>query len=413
MGVGILCAILVLLVCLSGFFSASETGMMSLNRYRLRHLVKLHHKQAIRVSQLLARPDSLLSVVLIGNTIANIAASILATLIGQSLYGEWGVLVATVSLTLIILVFAEIAPKTLGVVFSQSIAFRVVWLLQVFQWLFTPIIWLITRASTYLLKSCGVSTDVLSKDMLSGEELRTVVSEEGGLLHIEQKKMLVSILDLEKATVEDIMIPKAELVGLDIAEPWHKIIAQLETAQHTRLPVYRDNIEQLLGMVHVKQVLHLAVAEGLSLASLLSVTEAPYYVLETMPLSQQVVQFRKLKKRSAFVVDEYGDIQGLVTLEDILEEVVGEFTTDISALTRDIILQEEGRVLIEGSITLRELNRHMGWLLPLTGPKTLSGLIIEQLGFIPPAECCLKLGQYYIEILKVQDNLVRTVRMWT
>jgi Mg2+/Co2+ transporter CorB len=404
--------ILMLLVICSAFFSTSEIGMMSLNRYRLRHLVKEGNKQALRVSGMLERPDYLLSVVLIGNTLANMVASTIATLLGQRLYGEWGVVWVTSALTLIVLVFAEMAPKTLAAVYPQRIAFLVSGLLSVFQRIFAPLVWLITGISNKTLALFGVSMSAIPKDALSREELRTVLLEAGGLLPVEHKRMLIGLFDLEKATVEDIMIPKADLIGLDLEESWHTLLNQLKTAQHTRLPIYRGSIEHLEGVVHVRSVLHLAVDDELTLECLLKVADAPYFVPESTPLNVQILHFRKLKKRSAFVVDEYGELQGLVTMEDILEEVVGEFTTDIAALSKDIVPLKDGVFLIDASTTIRDLNRSLSWHLPLIGPKTLSGLIIETLGYIPPPECCLKIENYIIEVLKVQDNLIRTVKMW-
>jgi Mg2+/Co2+ transporter CorB len=401
-----------LLVICSAFFSTSEIGMMSLNRYRLRHLVKEGNKQALRVSGMLERPDYLLSVVLIGNTLANMVASTIATLLGQRLYGEWGVVWVTSALTLIVLVFAEMAPKTLAAVYPQRIAFLVSGLLSVFQRIFAPLVWLITGISNKTLALFGVSMSAIPKDALSREELRTVLLEAGGLLPVEHKRMLIGLFDLEKATVEDIMIPKADLIGLDLEESWHTLLNQLKTAQHTRLPIYRGSIEHLEGVVHVRSVLHLAVDDELTLECLLKVADAPYFVPESTPLNVQILHFRKLKKRSAFVVDEYGELQGLVTMEDILEEVVGEFTTDIAALSKDIVPLKDGVFLIDASTTIRDLNRSLSWHLPLIGPKTLSGLIIETLGYIPPPECCLKIENYIIEVLKVQDNLIRTVKMW-
>lgn len=403
---------LLFLVCLSGFFSASEISVMSLNKYRLRHLVKEKHKQALRVSRFLSRPDYFLSVVLIGNTLANILASMIATLVGQQLYGEWGVIWFTSLLTLAILVFSEMMPKVLGALYAQRIAFALSFSLLICEKIFFPLVWLITRISTFFLWSAGISVKHLPKEALSGEELRTVVLDAGGVLPHEHKTMLVGLLDLEKATVEDIMIPKADLVGIDIDEPWHVVLTQLKTAQHTRLPLYHGSIENLVGVVHVRQILHLAVDAHLTLADLLEVAEAPYFIPEMTRLSVQILHFRRLKKRSAIVVDEYGEIQGLVTMEDILEEVVGEFTTDISAISKDVVSQPDGTYLIDASLTIREINRSLSWQLPLIGPKTLSGLIVEKLGYIPPPDCCLKLDNYYVEVLKVQDNLIRTVKIW-
>lgn len=403
--------ILIFLVLLSAFFSASEIGMMSINRYKLRYLVKKKNKQALRVNEMLGRPDKLLSVVLIGNTLANIVSSTIATLIGQYLYGDLGVAVATAVLTVIILVFAEMTPKTLAAIYPQQVAFASSWSLKILLWLFAPLVLTISLISNGILKLFGISINSIQKEALTGEELRSVVHEAGGLLPIEHKSMLISLLDLEQATVEDIMIPKSEIIGINLEQPWTQLLEQLETAQHTRLPLYRDSIDNLIGMIHARTILNLALEDKLDMNSLLSSADAPYFIPEATPLNIQILNFRKMKRRSCFVVDEYGDILGLVTMEDILEEIVGEFTTDIAALSRDITPQEDGAVIIDASLTLRHLNRMMHWNLPLIGPRTLNGLIIEYLGYIPPADSCLQIENYRIEILKVSDNTIKGVRM--
>jgi Mg2+/Co2+ transporter CorB len=399
------------LIILSGFFSASEIGMMSLNRYRLRHLVKMNNKQAIRVNLMLARPDKLLSIVLIGNTLANILASTAATLIGQRLYGDAGVALATLLLTLLILVFAEMTPKTLAALYPQQVAFAAALPLKVLQNILSPLVQTISMITNVILSMFGISIDKVKKEVLTGEELRSVVHEAGGFLPVEHKSMLISLLDLEQATVEDIMVPKADIMGLNLEQPWHELLDQIETAQHTRLPLYRDTIDNLVGMIHVRSVLNLALDECLNMENLLKITDPPYFIPEATPLNVQILNFRKMKKRSCFVVDEYGDLLGLVTMEDILEEIVGEFTTDIADLSKDISQQEDGSVIVDASITLRHLKRLLNWQLPMIGPRTLSGLIIEYLGYIPPSDCCLQIDQYQFEILKVSDNTIKTVRM--
>ena len=411
LSLSILLLILIVLVLGSGFFSGAEIGMMSLNRYRLRHLVKKKNKQAIRVSHLLARPERVLSVVLIGNTLANIIASMVATLLGQRLYGDVGVLVATGLLTLLVLVFSEMTPKTLAALHPQRVAFAASLPLQWFQYIFLPLVYLITWIANGLLRLFGVPIGSMEKDALTGEELRSVVHEASSLLPIEHKSMLISLLDLEQARVEDIMVPKSDIVGIDVEQPWHDVLVQLEMAQHTRLPLYKGSVDQLVGMIHLRSVLHLVLEDELDREGLLNIAEAPYYIPEGTSLNLQILNFQKMKRRSCFVVDEYGDLQGLVTMEDILEEVVGEFTTDIADLSKDITAEDDGTVTIDASITLRHLNRLLGWQLPALGPRTLSGLIIEYLGYIPPAACCLRIENYQIEILKVSDNMIRSVRM--
>ncbi len=399
------------LIVLAAFFSASEIGMMSLNRYRLRFLVKKNDIQAIRVNQLLAHPERLLSVVLIGNTLANIIASMAATLIGQHFYDELGVLVATALLTVIILVFSEMTPKTLAALYPQQVAFACSLPLKILLIIFAPLVYLISSVANGLLRLCGVSLDKGLREALTGEELRSVVHEAGGLLPVEHKSMLISLLDLEQARVEDIMVPMSEVVGIDLDQPWSQLLEQLETAQHTRLPLFRTSIDNLVGMVHLRSVLNLVLEQRLDMDSLLKIAEAPYFIPEATPLNVQILNFQRMKRRSCFVVNEYGDIQGLVTMEDILEEIVGEFTTDIAAFSKDITPEDNGSVIVDGSITLRNLNRLLNWHLPLLGPRTLSGLIIEYLGYIPPAECCLCIENYQIEILKLSENTIKSVRI--
>ncbi len=403
--------VLIILVILSAFFSSSEIGMMSLNRYRLRHLVKQNDKQAIRVNQLLSKPDRLLGVILIGNTIANIFASTIATLIGQRLHATAGVAIATITLTLIILVFAEMTPKTLAAIHPQKIAFMVSLPLKILQRIFLPLVHLTSWIANNLLKLFGVSLSSTQHEYLTGEELRSVVHEAGVMMPVEHKSMLISLLDLEQATVEDIMIPKAEIIGLDMDLSWHDLISQIETAQHTRLPLYRSNIDNLIGMIHIRDILQLKLDENLSPENIIEQASQPYYVPEATTLNIQLLHFQKSKNRSCFVVDEYGDLIGLATMEDILEEVVGDFTTDVADLEKDITPQEDGSYIIDGGITIRQLNRLLHWNLPMIGPRTLSGLIIEHLGTIPPANCSLRFGNYQVDILKVSGNMIRSVQM--
>lgn len=402
-------SIVIFLVIVAAFFSSAEIGVMSLNRYRLRHLVKKKHKAATRVNQLLSHPDRLLSVILIGNTLCSIVASMAATLIGQELYGEPGVLIATGILTMVILIFSEMIPKIYAALHPQQVAFNCSLLLTLLQWIFSPIVSVISWVANGVLRIFGVSMGQIHKDALSCEELRSVVHEAGSLLPIEHKGMLISLLDLEQARVEDIMVPKADIVGIDLEQPWHKVLEQLETTQHTRLPLYRHSIDNLEGMVHLRSVLHVMLEGRLDMDGLLKIAEIPYFIPQATTLNVQILNFQKMKRRSCFVVNEYGDLQGLVTMEDILEEVVGEFTTDIADLSKDITPQPDGSYIIDGGITLRNLHRMLNWSFPALGPRTLSGLIIEYLGYIPPAECCLRIAGFRIEILKISDNTIRSV----
>lgn len=406
--------ILILLIIISGFFSASEIGLMSINRYRLSHLAKKKNPKALRIINMLHHPEKLLSVILIGNTFATIVASTIATLIGQRLGGDLMVAAATILLTILMLIFSELAPKTLAALHPQKIAFAVSWPIWMIGRLLLPLAIALSWISNHLLKLIGSPIQALErhkKEALSTDEIRTVVMEAGVFAHSEYKNMLVKLLDLEEVTVEEIMIPKSDIIGLDLNQPWHVILDQLETAQHTRLPLYHDSIEQLIGVVHVRDLLNLSLEETFDKESLLAAAQEPYFIPEGTLLNIQLLNFQKERQRSGFVVDEYGDLLGLATLEDIFEEVVGEFTTDVSSLSKDILPQDDGSFIIDASVTLRHLKRTLGWKLPALGPKTLSGLIIEYLGYIPPAACCLRLKQFQIEVLKVGDNIIKTVKM--
>ena len=407
----ILFSIVGALVVTAAFFASAEIGVMSLNRYRLRHLVKQKHRAATRIDKLLKYPDRLLSVILIGNTLCNVVASMAATLIGEHLYGQPGALVATGILTLVILLFSEMIPKVYAALHAQKVAFACSLPLTGLQWIARPAIMTISWLANGVLRLFGVSIEQVHKDELTGEELRFVVHEAGVLLPIEHKGMLISLLDLEQARVEEIMVPKAEIIGIDLEQPWHKILEEIETTQHTRLPLYRHTIDNLVGIVHLRSILHLVLGGRFDKEKLIKIADAPYYIPQATPLNSQILNFQKMKRRSCFVVNEYGDLQGLVTMEDILEEVVGEFTTDIANMSQDVTAQKDGSYIVDGSITLRHLNRVLHWQLPALGPRTLSGLIIEYLGYIPPAECCLKIANFRIEVLKVSDNTIRTVAM--
>lgn len=402
---------LFLLVIISAFFSGSEIGMMSLNRYRLRHLAKQKNKTALRVNALLSRPDRLLSIILIGNTLANIVASTIATIIAQRLYGDAGIAAGTLLLTLVILVFAEMTPKTLAALHPERVAFVASLPLRLLQTMFSPVVYFISAITNGILRVFGVSISQIQKEALTAEELKSVVHEAGTFMPAEHRSMLLSLLDLEQATVEDIMVPKTEIIGLDISLPWHELREQIETVQHTRLPLYDNSIDNLIGVIHMRDVLNVTMDGQLSKDSLRTLANTPYYTPEATTLNLQLLNFQKMKQRSCFVVDEYGELLGLITIEDILEEVVGEFTTDFAAFSKDIIPQKDGSYIIDASITLRQLKRILHWELPQIGPRTLNGYIVEFLGAIPPADCCMRIDPYQIDILRVSDNMIKTVRM--
>lgn len=402
---------LVLLIVLSGFFSSSEIGMMSLNRYRLRNLVRKKNRAAIRVDKLLQRTDKLLSAILIGNTFANIFASSIATILAVRVFGDVGVAVATLLLTLVILIFAEIAPKTVAAQHPQKVAFWVSFPLQIFMKLVKPLIFLANGCANILLRMVGVRVDNKKRDSLSSDELRTVVRESGDLISGDHKNMLVSILDLDNAKVDDIMVPRHEIVGIDIEAPWDEVLSQLENSQHTRLPIYRDNIDNLLGVVHARRILNSVSDRKLNFQRLMKLIEQIYCIPEGTPLMTQLIKFRQQKERFAFVVDEYGGIIGLVTLDDILEEIVGEFTTNLASTAKGIYTDAEGFMIVDGSMAIRGINRLLNIKLPEGGPKTLSGLITEELQFIPPVGLTILINDYPVEVMQVKDHVVKTARI--
>ena len=408
----VLFGILVFLILFSGFFSASETSMMAINRYRLRHLAtKKKHRGAKRVSKLLERPERLIGVILLGNNFVNILASSIATIIAIELMGEAGIAIAAALLTVIILIFSELAPKTVAAIHPEKIAFPVSLVIKPLLKIFYPLVWLLNYFANGLLKPFGIFAQDKDNYRLNSEELRTIVHEAGGIIPKRHQQMLLGILDLETVTVEDIMIPRNEIVGIDFNAPLDIITEQLATSQHTRLPLYRDNIDNVIGILHLRKLLQLFKHNELDKEALEKMARELHFVPEGTPLHTQLLNFQRDKQRIGLVVNEYGDIQGLVTLEDILEEIVGEFTTNPDALSLDIHPQGNNVFLVDGSITVRELNRVMEWNLPTDGPKTLNGLILDYLEVIPEAGTSLRLENHPIEIVQIANNAVKMVRI--
>lgn len=405
--------ILGILILISAYFSGSETGMMSLNRYRLRHLEKEKHKGAKRVSKLLKRPDRLIGLILIGNNLVNIAAASIATVIGIRYFGDvYGMLVSTVVLTLVILIFAEVTPKTLAALYPEKIAFPSSILLSLLLKILFPLVIAVNWITNGILMLLGISSDQREQHSLSSEELRTVVNESGALLQAQDQSMLMSILDLEKVSVEDIMIPRSELVGIDVNNDWKKILKQLTQSTHTRVLLYRDNIDDVVGYIHARDALKLLSRSQFTKATLLRAVRELYFIPEGTPLNIQLLKFQHAKERLGLVVDEYGDIQGLVTLEDILEEIVGDFTTTMTPTPSEAVtLQPDGSYLVDGSASIRDVNKEMSWLLPTDGPKTLNGLIIEHLEDIPENNLSVRIAGYPVEIVEVSNNRIKIVRV--
>ncbi len=408
----VLFALLVVLLLLSGFFSSSETGLMSLNRYRLRHLVKHKHKGAMRATKLLETPDRLIGLILLGNNFVNVLASSITTIIALRLGGEAAIAIAAGLLTFVILIFSEVAPKTVAALYPEKIAFKAALIYTPLLKILYPLVWVINAFANTLLKCFGIKLDKRENENLSTEELRTVVNEAGALIPKRHQKMLLSILDLEKVTVEDIMVPRNEVSGIDLNADWNEIIDILKHSLHTRLPVYKEDINQIEGIIHIRNVLHLLAHDEFTREALLEEIRDPYFIPEATPLNTQLLNFQRQERRIGLVVDEYGDIQGMVTLEDILEEIVGEFTTDPSMLTKDIHPQADGSFLIDGSASIRDLNKMLHWTLPSDGPKTLNGLLTEYLESIPEPGTSVKITEHPVEIVQMQGNMIKTARIW-
>jgi len=385
--------------------------MLSLNRYRLRHQAKEGHRGAKRAIELLSRPDRLLGTILVGNNFVNILASSIATVLAMQLWGEAGIAIATIGLTIILLIFGEITPKTLAALRPEVIAYPVSLPLILLQKVLYPLVALLGWISNGLLRLIGVDPSKRGTDSLSTEELRSVVRESGSDLSNRQS-MLLGILDLERVTVDDIMIPRNEVTGIDLEDDLETIIGQLRTTSHTRLPVFHKDINQVEGIVHMRQIARLLSHDQLTKESLLEACNDPYFVPENTPLSTQLLNFQKEKRRIGIVVDEYGDVLGIVTLEDILEEIVGEFSNQDALRSPDIHPQDDGTLVIDGAAYLRDINRALNWQLPCDGPKTLNGLITEALEQIPDSGICLQIDRYRLEILQAADNRVKSVRAW-
>ena len=404
--------VLVVLLLLSAFFSGSETALMSLNRYQMRHKARAGHRGAKLAETLLKRPDRLIGLILLGNNLVNFSAASLVAIIALKLGGQPAVALGTIILTLVVLIFSEAAPKTLAALHPERIAFPAALIYYPLLKITYPIVWLTNIASNGVLFLCGVREGDANAHSLTREELRTVVFEATARISRKYRSMLISILDLEKVTVDDVMVPHNEIVGIDLDDSMEEIIDVIEKSEHTRLPVFRDNIDNVVGLLHLRRLANIAHQQEFDKGTIENLVMEPYYVPEGTPLSTQLVQFQKLRQRIALVVDEYGDIQGIVTLEDILEEIVGEFTTDPASDDTDIVRESQNTFLVDGTANIREMNRAMDWALPTDGPKTLNGLIVEFLEDIPEPGTGLRIEGYPIEIVETNDNRVKTARIY-
>jgi len=399
---------LVILIVLSGFFSSSETGLMAINRYRLKHLANTGHRGARLAQKLLTRPDRLIGLILLGNNMVNILAASIATVIAMRMFGPNGIWISTLVMTVVVLLFAEVAPKTVAALHPERIAFPASYVLVVLLKVLNPVVWLINIFANLLLKPFGVKMDVEALERLNREELRTLVSE-GGQISNEHQRMLVNILDLEHASVEDVMVPRGEIIGIDLDDDWDDILNELTQTVFTRLPVYRESIDNVVGLLHIRSIISKLSLGGLQFADLERSVCRPYFVPEGTSLTRQLLEFQSKEQRVALVVDEYGDIQGLVTLDDILEEIVGEYTPEGRGRSREMRRLDDGNYLVDGSTSVRTVNRRLGWTLPFDEAHTLGGLLIEEMEVIPEGKCSIVIDGHVMTVLDIRDNVVHKI----
>ncbi|MEX2963428.1 HlyC/CorC family transporter [Microbulbifer sp. TYP-18] len=404
---GLLFCLLALLIVISAFFSSSETSMMALNRYRLKHRARSGHRGARRAAQLLERPDKLIGSILIGNNLVNVLVSVIVGSVFAHLYGE---ILTTIVLTLVLLVFAEVTPKTIAALHPEKVAFPASLILRPLQWLLTPLVLLVGGISNGLARLVGVeATAAQDVEHLAPEELRTVVFESGALLPSRHKGMLLNVLDLDQATVEDIMIPRNDVAGVDLQDSAEEILQQLADSDYTRLPVFEGDINRVVGILHLRRATQFLRKGPTAFAAeeLKRYTDEPYFVPEATPLPTLLMNFQNSKRRMALVVDEYGEVMGIVTLEDLLEEIVGDFTTSSPAVeSEEIASRGGGWYAIQGSTSIRDINRTLGWELPTEGPKTFNGLAVEHLESIPDGNICFYILNYLVEIEEVSDKRI-------
>jgi Mg2+/Co2+ transporter CorB len=396
---------------LSAFFSGSETGLMSLNRYKLKHQADSNNGGARRAFELLQKPDELIGLILLGNNFINILITQLATYIGFRMYGDTGIAIATGVLTVILLLFAEVTPKTLAANSPEKIAFIASYVYQPLLKVLYPLIFLINLMVKRILMLFKLSDKEQSLSALNSDELRIAVTETAGLIPDSHRDMLLSILDLEKVKIDDIMIPRNDIVGIDLDAEWGETLDQIIKIPFSRIPIYQETIDNIVGIALMRKIMPLLMAKNFNPETLKEITRKPYFIPEGTPLTTQLLNFQKNKRRMGFVVDEYGDIQGMVALEDILEEIVGEFTTDPGTKFTSFYRDVDGSYLIDGSTHVREINRQLNIELPTDGPRTINGLILEYLEIIPESGTSLKIHGFPMEIMQIKSNMVKTLRI--
>ena len=401
---------IIFLLFLSAFFSGVETAMMSLNRYRLKHLVKENNKAAIRADKLLKRPDRLLGVILIGNNFVNILAASLTTVLCLNLFGDKGVVIGSIVLTMIILVFAEITPKTFAALNSEKVALPASLILKYLQKLLRPLVVFVNYFTNFFMKLLGTKETTLNED-LSTEELKSVLENSGELIPQKYQDMLLSILELDKISVDEVMTQRSEILGIDIKEPIEKILINLQNNQKDFLPVFDESLDELRGIIDLYGITSFLSNEDKSIESLIDSLDEAYFTPENTPLSTQLFNFQNNKKTVAVVIDEYGTVKGIVSIKDVLEEIVGELATEIDKESVEIMEQKDGSYLIDASVPLRELNKKLNWELPINGAKTLNGLIIDKIETIPDTNVKLEIENYLIETVLIRNNMIKIAKV--
>ena len=404
----ILLASIAFLVLMSAFFSGSETSMMAINRYRLKHLVKEKNKSAKRVSRLLEKTDRLLGVILIGNNFTHTLSTALATVVAIRIWSDNAVLAVTVFMTIIMIIFAEVMPKTIAALKPESIAFPSSYLLKPLSKILSPLITLVSFVSNNVTKLIGIDLDNANKDELKPEELRTLLQTSG--VPKRQEEMLMGIFDMDNLSVNDVMIPKNEIIGIDLNDEIKDIVKQLQEIDFTYVPCYEDTIDNIKGFLSLNKKAEFLGSETKSIRSLKDELREPLFVPENTPLYKQLANFQSSGRRVGLIVDEYGDIEGIITLRSILEIIVGEITSE-SIEKMDIMPQADGSYLVDGSMMIREVNRRLEWELPTEGPKTLSGLILEEIQTIPDTNVGLSIENYRIETVLIKDNVIKLAKV--
>jgi Mg2+/Co2+ transporter CorB len=403
--------LLIVLLLLSAFFSSTETALMSLNRYRLRHSARSGQRSAKLAERLLQRPDRLIGLILLGNNATNLGAAALVTVISLQVGGEAAIFPGTLILTFVVLIFAEVAPKTIGALNPARVALPAALIYYPMLKILYPLVWLINLLANGFMRLLGVRAESIASHPLSADELRTVVAEAGVMVPRRHQKMLLSILDLDAVTVDDVMVPRHDIVGIDLDGPWEQTLEIIRNAEYNRLPVFREDIDNLVGVIRVRKLLPDLASGTLDQQRLVENVREAYFVPEGTPLNKQLLNFQQTQRRSAFVVDEYGDIQGLITTEDILREIVGEFDTDSVHADLGVTRESDTSYIVDASANIRQLNRLMSWHMPTDGPKTLNGLIIEQLETIPAPGTVLTVADYELEILSTAEHAIKQVRV--